>query len=86
MKISIIHNKPIETKLDAWLTFFGDDSPEKIMELISKFPEFKAMYETLFGMCHDVERGNSVKNKSHDLIVSQSKHSLLGYLFLNENK
>ena len=61
-------NKPIETKLEAWLTFFGEDSPEKIMELISKFPEFKAMYETLFGMCHDVERVMNMFSKELEIL------------------
>ena len=49
-------NKPIESKLEAWLTFLTDDRPEKIMELITKYPEFKPMYETLYQMCVDVEK------------------------------
>lgn len=49
-------NKPIETPLEAWLTFLSDDRPDKIIELITKFPTFKAMYETLYQMCQNVER------------------------------
>ena len=49
-------NKPIESKLEAWLTFLTDDRPERIMELITKYPEFKPMYETLYQMCMDVEK------------------------------
>lgn len=49
-------NKPIENKLEAWLTFLTDDRPERIMELITKYPEFKPMYETLYQMCMDVEK------------------------------
>ena len=49
-------NKPIENKLEAWLTFLTDDRPERIMELIRKYPEFKPMYETLYQMCMDVEK------------------------------
>lgn len=49
-------NKNIETPLEAWLTFLSDDRPEKIIELITKFPEFKPMYETLYQMCKNVER------------------------------
>ena len=30
--------------------------------------------------------GISMKNKSEDLIVTQSKRSLLGYLFMSKNK
>ena len=33
-----------------------------------------------------IEEVDSVKNKSDDLIVSQSKHSLPGYLFMSKNK
>ena len=47
--------KSIETKLEAWLTFLGCDDPEKIVELITTYPEFKAMYETLYQMCRNVE-------------------------------
>lgn len=49
-------NKTIETPLEAWLTFLSDDRPDKIIELITKFPNFKAMYETLYQMCQNVER------------------------------
>lgn len=49
-------NKTIETPLEAWLTFLSDDRPDKIIELITKFPIFKAMYETLYQMCQNVER------------------------------
>ena len=49
-------NKSIETPLEAWLTFFSDDRPEKIIELITKYPDFKAMYETLYQMCQNVEK------------------------------
>ncbi len=49
-------NKAIETPLEAWLTFLSDDRPDKIIELITKFSFFKAMYETLYQMCQNVER------------------------------
>ena len=48
--------KTIETSLEAWLTFLTSDEPERIIELITKFPEFKAMYETLYQLCQNVER------------------------------
>ena len=50
------YDKQAETTLEAWLTFLSDDSPDKIIELITKFPHFKAMYETLYQMCQNVER------------------------------
>lgn len=50
-----MQNKPIETLIEAWLTFLSCDEPEKIIELITKYPEFKALYETLYQMCQNVE-------------------------------
>ena len=52
----IMDNKIIETPLEAWLTFMACDEPERIIELITRFPEFKPMYETLYQMCLNVER------------------------------
>ena len=50
-----LHDKGINTKLDAWLTFLGCDDPEYIMELIRKYPEFEAMYFHLYDMCRNIE-------------------------------
>lgn len=36
--------------------FLSMDSPEIIMELSSKYPEFKAMYEHVSNICQNVER------------------------------
>ena len=47
--------KPIETLEEAWLTFLSSDDPEKIIELITRYPEFKPLYETLYQMCQNVE-------------------------------
>ena len=51
-----MENKNIETVLEAWLTFMACDEPERIIELITRFPEFKPMYEVLYQMCLNVER------------------------------
>ena len=51
-----MQNKTIENRLEAWLTFLSEDRPEKIIELITACPEFKAMYQTLYDMCLNVER------------------------------
>lgn len=51
-----MQNKSIETELEAWLCFLGDDSPDRICELIQKYPRFKAMYQTLYDMCLNTER------------------------------
>lgn len=50
-----MHNKPIRTTEDAWLTFLSCDEPEKIIELITAYPEFKPLYETLYRMCRNME-------------------------------
>ena len=51
-----MHNKAIETPLEAWMTFLSEEDPERIGALISRYPEFKAMYETLYLMCQNTER------------------------------
>lgn len=49
-----MQNKPIETLLEAWLTFLSVDDPQRLMELFRAFPKFIAMYETLYGMNKDM--------------------------------
>ena len=50
-----MHNKKVTTLLDAWMTFISTDDPEEIIKLITDFPQFKPMYETLYQMCRNVE-------------------------------
>ena len=50
-----MHNKKVITLLEAWMTFFSTDDPEEIIKLITDFPQFKPMYETLYQMCRNVE-------------------------------
>ena len=45
---SKMHNKKVTTLLEAWMTFFSTDDPEEIIKLITDFPQFKPMYETLY--------------------------------------
>lgn len=49
-----MQNKPIRTLLEAWLTFLGEDDPQRLSELFGAFPQFKAMYETLYNMYKDM--------------------------------
>ena len=49
------YNKTIESRLEAWLTFFSEDSPERIVELIGAYPEFKFMYEDIYRICRNME-------------------------------
>ena len=46
----------IHNKLEAWLTFLCRDEPEKVIELIEQYPEFKALYEDIYNLCHDIEK------------------------------
>ena len=54
--INMLHNKGITNKLDAWLTFFASDSPDDIIMLLNKYPEFRSMYDDIYVMCLNVER------------------------------
>ena len=49
-----IQNRPISTLLEAWLTFLGEDNPARLVELFEAFPQFVAMYETLYNMYGDM--------------------------------
>ena len=50
-----LHNKGIQNKLDGWLTFLGSDSPEDILTLLERFPEFKPLYENVYRICRNME-------------------------------
>ena len=50
-----LHNDGVNNELDAWLTFLGCDEPEYIIELIQKYPYFKAMYDDIYEMCRNIE-------------------------------
>ncbi|MBO5070295.1 MAG: hypothetical protein J6C37_08025 [Roseburia sp.] len=52
----VMQNKSVTTPLEAWLTFLSEDDPEKIISLITNFPEFKPMYETAYQLCRNIER------------------------------
>lgn len=48
-------NRKIENKLDAWLSFLAFDDPDRIAELFTSYPEFKAMYQDVYDICRNVE-------------------------------
>ena len=50
-----IENRSIENKLEAWLLLLSSDEPERIMELLEKYPEFREIYEEVYQMCGNVE-------------------------------
>lgn len=51
-----MHNKAISTLREAWLTFLCESRPERLAELFQAFPQFIAMYETLYSMDKDMVR------------------------------
>lgn len=52
----IVQNKRIRNKLEAWLMFFSTDEPEKMAELMEKYPEFQKMYREIYELCLNVEK------------------------------
>ena len=42
--------------MDAWLLFFSSDDPKDIIQLITEYPEFQAMYEQAYQICRNVEQ------------------------------
>ena len=56
-------NKPITSELEAWLAFLSFDEPERILELITKYPEFRAMYQNIYEMCLNMEKVMSLFSK-----------------------
>ena len=54
--INMLHNKGINNKLDAWLTFLSSDAPDDIIALIDKYPDFKKMYDEVYTMCLNTEK------------------------------
>ena len=51
-----VQNKGVRNKLDAWLAFLSMDSPEMIENLLTNYPEFRAMYEQVYDICLNMER------------------------------
>ncbi len=51
----IQHNKPINTRLEAWLTFFSTDNPDRIIQLIETWPDFRQMYQEAYQLCRNTE-------------------------------
>lgn len=50
------HNKGINNKLEAWLTFLSIDSPDAIAELLERYPEYQKLYEEVYELCRNTEK------------------------------
>ncbi|MDD3137858.1 MAG: PD-(D/E)XK nuclease family transposase [Lachnospiraceae bacterium] len=51
-----MQNKPITNMQEAWLSFLSFDEPERMIEIIEKYPDFKARYGEIYEICQNVER------------------------------
>jgi len=58
-----MENKPIETELEAWFAFLSFEEPERIRELIVRFPRFRAMYRDIYEICLNMEKVMSMYSK-----------------------
>ena len=52
---TIVQNKGIHNRLEAWLVFLSVDDPEWIERLIREYPEFRAMYGEVYELCRNLE-------------------------------
>ena len=51
-----MQNKRIDKELDAWFMFFSSEDPERIIELIDKYPMFRELYDDIYGICRNMEK------------------------------
>jgi hypothetical protein len=51
-----MHNEPITSRIEAWLTFFSSEKPVDVLKLIEAYPEFKPMYEEVYALCKNTEK------------------------------
>lgn len=51
---TVLHNKGIRNKLEAWLAFLSTDEPAVIAELIGTYPQFKKYYEEIYEQCRNI--------------------------------
>ena len=52
-----MENKSIENELEAWLMFYSTQDPERIIELINKYPMFRQMYGDVYEVCRNMVMG-----------------------------
>ena len=79
-----MHNKGITDKLDAWLAFLSMDSPEVIVKLIKKYPEFTVMYEHIYNICRNVEGMMEMYSAELKILDRNTVQYVLGKL-MHEN-
>lgn len=50
------HNRDRRSRRDAWLTLFSSDDPDRIVELLEDYPEFKEIYREGYQICRNMEK------------------------------
>lgn len=71
------HNKGINNKQEAWMTFLASDSPEDIISLITSFPEFKPIYEHLYNICYNIEEVMSMFSEELRILDRNTVHLMI---------
>ncbi|MDO5349935.1 MAG: PD-(D/E)XK nuclease family transposase, partial [Lachnospiraceae bacterium] len=63
-----MENKSIDTILEAWLAFLSFTDPVRIEELITRYPQFKAMYQDIYELCLNTERVMNMFSKELEIM------------------
>ncbi len=58
-----MENKTVENDLEAWLSFLCHDEPERIEQLITRFPRFRDMYQDIYEVCRNMEKVMNMYSK-----------------------
>ena len=62
------NNKNIDNRLEAWLTFFTTEDSLQVKKLITLYPEFKSMYDTIYEMCLNTEKVMNMFSKELQIL------------------
>ena len=66
--------------MDARLVFLSMDEPKQIIEQITTYPEFKAMYEHVCSMCRNVEDAMGIFSEELK-ILDRNTATFLNFLY-----
>ena len=66
--------------MDARLVFLSMDEPKQIIELITTYSEFKAMYEHVCSMCRNVEDAMGIFSEELK-ILDRNTATFLNFLY-----
>lgn len=69
-----MHNKHIANELDAWLMFFSTDDIQDIIRLITDYPDFKPLYNTIYNICRNMEDVTGIFSEELKIMDENSLH------------